>query len=175
MSGCFRLWDHIGGLCGNFKRNVKHNRFKVQYCIKAAVLYCCMCRFYYYLSKFNHFFCLESSLCAFLFLFFLFTKEDESFLTQLSCTPCVCGVFPAYLDQQTANREIAFCRILCQTTATSLLFCFFLFVLQFANELICMFDITNVIMFVVRGPEEPVPYELWTSRPPEHLNLQVQV
>lgn len=28
------------------------------------------------------------------------------------------GVFPAYLDQQTANREMTVCRMFCQTTAT---------------------------------------------------------
>lgn len=100
MSGCFRLWDHIGGLCGNFKRNVKHNRFKMQYCIKAAVLYCCMYRFYYYLSKFNHFFCLERSLCAFFFFFFYLPNRMSHSL--LNCLARLVSVesFPLILTSR---------------------------------------------------------------------------
>lgn len=62
----------------------------------------------------------------------LVPKKDESFFIQLSCSSCVRGFSPAYLDQQMANREMTVCRILCQTSATSFLI---LLLLQLSKSL----------------------------------------
>lgn len=128
MSGCFRLWDHIGGLCGN-KKKKKHNIFTIQWNLY-LMHHILFCFFVFLITIQSVLLCWKFSLVM-IFLC-LVPKKDESFFIQLSCSSCVRGFSPAYLDQQMANREMTVCRILCQTSATSFLI---LLLLQLSKSL----------------------------------------